>query len=126
VGRPAGRVDGGAPLDPDYNNYDSFHTTTAHPRMSRQEWMAAYRDAWESFYTFVQLRRALLRRNRRTYFVRLRNRRSRRPGLPTERRWPFFRRRIRETLRMAHDYGRLLLEMYELWRHTRRPILEPR
>lgn len=134
---------GGAVLDPDYNNFDSFRPATSHPRMSREEWIAAYRDAWASFYSFEHMRRALLRQNPHTYwgmlkcflwyraamledahpmvtgFVRLKDRRSRRPGLPIEGRWQFARRRLRDTAEMAVAYGKLLLEVQELWLATR-------
>jgi radical SAM superfamily enzyme YgiQ (UPF0313 family) len=40
----------GVPMDPDMNKYDIEHVCTAHPRMSKQEWEQAYKDAWASFY----------------------------------------------------------------------------
>jgi hypothetical protein len=133
----------GVPLDHDYNNFDSFHPTMPHPRMSASEWTAAYRDAWAAFYTFDHMRDALLRQNPHTYwgllkcflwyrasmiegahpmvtgFVRLKDRRSRRPGQPIEPRWPFAVRRTREMARMVRGYAGLLVEMAELWRVTR-------
>ena len=33
------------------NKYDLEHITTAHPLMSKSEWEAAYRLAWETYYT---------------------------------------------------------------------------
>ena len=41
----------GVPMDPDMNKYDVEHVCTAHPRMSKDEWEQAYRDAWASFYS---------------------------------------------------------------------------
>jgi hypothetical protein len=41
----------GVPMDPDMNKYDIEHVTTAHPRMSKEEWEQAYRDAWATFYS---------------------------------------------------------------------------
>ena len=41
----------GVPMDPDMNKYDIEHVCTAHPRMSKEEWEQAYRDAWASFYS---------------------------------------------------------------------------
>ena len=41
----------GAPLDPDLNKYDLNHVCTPHARMSDDEWQAAYRMAWERYYT---------------------------------------------------------------------------
>jgi hypothetical protein len=136
-------LDAGAAMDPDFNNFDSFHATTRHPLMTGDEWTRAYRDAWTAFYSFDHMRAALLRQNARTYwglfkcflwyrasmiegahpmvtgFVRLKDRRSRRPGLPIEARWPFFWRRWRETRTMVLGYARLALEMQELWLATR-------
>ena len=41
----------GVPMDPDMNKYDIEHVCTAHPRMSKEEWEQAYKDAWASFYS---------------------------------------------------------------------------
>jgi radical SAM superfamily enzyme YgiQ (UPF0313 family) len=41
----------GVPMDPDMNKYDVEHVCTAHPRMTKEEWEQAYRDAWASFYS---------------------------------------------------------------------------
>jgi hypothetical protein len=136
-------VDTGVPMDPDYNNFDSFHVTTPHARMSSDEWMAAYRDAWKEFYSFENMRRAMLRQNPHTYwgilkcflwyrtsmvegahpmvtgFVRLKDRLNRRPSLPLESRLVFFRRRVREVRHMAWEYAKILFEMQELWVATR-------
>ena len=38
-------------MDPDLNNYDLEHVTTAHPLMSADEWRWTYRRAWDAFYT---------------------------------------------------------------------------
>jgi hypothetical protein len=40
----------GVPMEPDLNKYDVEHACTAHPRMSKAEWDAAYRDAWARYY----------------------------------------------------------------------------
>lgn len=136
-------VDAGTPMDPDYNNFDSFRATTPHPLMSTDEWTTAYRDAWSTFYSFDHMRRALLRQNPHTYwgmfkcflwyrasmiegahpmvtgFFRLKDRLSRRPGWPIEGRWRFLRRRARETAQVVLAYAKLLLEMQELWLATR-------
>ena len=136
-------VDAGVPMDPDYNNFDSFHATTPHPRMSADEWTAAYRDAWKAFYSFDHMRRALLRQNPHTYWgmfkcflwyrasmiegthpmvtglFRLKDRLSRRTGIRVESRLQFLRRRLFETARTTLDYAKLALEMQELWLATR-------
>jgi radical SAM superfamily enzyme YgiQ (UPF0313 family) len=41
----------GVPMDPDMNNYDLEHVTTAHPIMSREAWQGVYRDAWRRYYS---------------------------------------------------------------------------
>ncbi|HUF47343.1 MAG TPA: radical SAM protein [Vicinamibacterales bacterium] len=136
-------ADAGVPMDPDYNNFDSFRVVTPHPLMSDADWMQAYHDAWTSFYSFEHMRKALLRQNPHTYwgmlkcflwyrasmvegthpmvtgFVRLKDRRSRRPGLPIESRFRFLRRRVRDLVGLTAGYARLVLEMQELWLATR-------
>ena len=139
----AAAVAAGLPMDPDYNNFDSFRAAMPHPRMSTDEWTAAYRDAWTKFYSFDYMKTALLRQNPHTYwgmfkcflwyrasmvegthpmvtgFFRMKDRLSRRPGFPIEGRWQFFKRRARETTRIVIDYAKLLQEMQELWLQTR-------
>ena len=133
----------GVPMDPDYNNFDSFHATVPHPRMSAGEWTRAYRDAWTEFYSFEQMRRTLLRQNPHTYwgvlknllwyragmierahpmvtgFFRLKDRASRRSTFPVEPRLAFTVRRARETAHLVREYARLYLEMQDLWLRTR-------
>ncbi len=41
----------GVAMDPDMNNYDTEHVTTAHPLMSEAELMETYRQAWHMFFT---------------------------------------------------------------------------
>ena len=41
----------GVAMDPDMNNYDSVHVLTAHARMSHEEWLGIYHEAWEAYYT---------------------------------------------------------------------------
>jgi hypothetical protein len=136
-------VKAGVPLDADYNNFDSFHATVPHPKMSAEEWQRAFHDAWQEFYSFEHMRRSLLRQNPHTYwaviknliwyragmaenahpmitgFVRLKDRRSRRPGFPIERRLAFFSRRVGEHAYMLREYLKICLEMRELWLATR-------
>jgi hypothetical protein len=136
-------VEAGTPMDPDYNNFDSFRAVAPHPLMTAEAWTAAYRDAWTAFYSPDHMRAALRRQNPHTYwglfkcflwyraamiegthpmvtgFVRLKDRRSRRPDWPIEGRRAFVRRRAREISRLAIDYVRLVREMQELWLDTR-------
>ena len=48
-------------MDADLNNFDVEHVCTAHPRMSRQQWEAIYREAWSMYYTPKHMK-TLLRR----------------------------------------------------------------
>jgi hypothetical protein len=48
-------------MEPDLNKYDVEHVCTAHPRMSRAQWEAIYREAWSIFYTPKHMK-TLLRR----------------------------------------------------------------
>jgi len=41
----------GIAMDTDMNNYDSVHVLTAHARMSDEEWLGIYHEAWEAYYT---------------------------------------------------------------------------
>jgi hypothetical protein len=41
----------GVAMDPDMNNYDLEHATTAHPVMSQSDWERAYQLAWTTYYT---------------------------------------------------------------------------
>ena len=38
-------------MDPDMNIYDLEHVTTAHAKMSAQEWNDIYHEAWRIYYT---------------------------------------------------------------------------
>jgi radical SAM superfamily enzyme YgiQ (UPF0313 family) len=133
----------GLALDPDYNNYDSFHVTAPHPRMRKDEWERAFHDAWAAFYSFEHMRSSLLAQNPHTYwavlknliwyraamaegahpmvtgFFRLKDRCSRRPTFPIERRWEFARRRAGEIAHVLREYLTILFEMKELWLLTR-------
>ena len=51
----------GVAMDPDLNNYDVEHVCTAHPKMSKAEWEAIYREAWSLYYTTAHMK-TLMRR----------------------------------------------------------------
>jgi radical SAM superfamily enzyme YgiQ (UPF0313 family) len=51
----------GVRMDPDLNKYDLSHVTTAHDRMSKEEWERAYRLAWETYYSDEHCRTLLKR-----------------------------------------------------------------
>jgi pyruvate-formate lyase-activating enzyme len=104
-------------MDPDMNMYDTEHAVTAHQRMSKAEWESIYREAWSIFYTpehceTVLRRAAATNIDLRTIadtllffsefvsveqvhplqggMLRLRRRKDRRPGMPTEPAWSFY------------------------------------
>ena len=41
----------GVEMDPDMNKYDVTQVTTAHARMSKEEWQNVYHSAWDWYYT---------------------------------------------------------------------------
>jgi len=54
----------GAITDWDFNNYDSQHMVSRHPHMAHAEVMAAYRDAYRTFYSWKNTLRSILTRHR--------------------------------------------------------------
>jgi hypothetical protein len=138
-------VESGAYLDPDLNNYDSFHAAMEHPRMTAEEWTGAYQDAWHDFYTLDHMKRSLRKVSRRLYwglfgnymwykhsivvdgthpmvtgFVRLKGRRNHRPEVAQK---PFFRYWAGRVREVTHDMKmriHLIYELQELWLQTRR------
>jgi hypothetical protein len=104
-------------MDPDLNKYDVEHPVTNHPRMTREEWTAAYESVWANYYTPEHMK-TIMRRGGATSTVlsrlvsmlffysqlrpfekvhpiqsgllRRRYRRDRRPGLPVESAWSFY------------------------------------
>jgi len=58
----------GVPMDPDLNNYDSFHPTSPHPRMTKGELFKAFQVAWTQFYTKHQMVEVLKRTLPQEYF----------------------------------------------------------
>jgi hypothetical protein len=55
----------GTAMEPDLNVYDTEHVCTAHGKMSRAEWEAIYREAWNLYYTPAHMA-TLLRRTAAT------------------------------------------------------------
>jgi hypothetical protein len=51
----------GAWMDPDMNKYDLEHVVADHPKMTREEWHAVYRAAWDMYYTPAHMRTILRR-----------------------------------------------------------------
>lgn len=134
----------GVAMDADMNRYDSEHVVTAHPRMSRAEWMAVYADAWRRYYSMAHIetliRRASTggaspRRVAEAAFMfraialhegvhplqsglfRRKSRRQRRSGLPRENVVVFAWRRLHE---VATTYVPALLLLWRIDRLRRR------
>lgn len=138
-------VQEGAYMDPDLNNYDSFHETTRHPNFAQGELSASYRKAWKDFYSFDYMKEVLSRTNPENYwnifsnfiwyknataiegghpmihgFFRIKDRTDRRPGFAVESRIKHFIRRFREVRYQTRSWISLVLEMEELWLQTRK------
>jgi hypothetical protein len=137
----------GMPLDPDMNRYDSEHVTTAHARMTPEEWTSIYQRAWHLYYSPAHIETLLKRAvaagssARRvaeaTFFfyasavyegvhplqgglLRRKCRRQRRPGLGRENLLIFSARRVRETFATYVPMLRLLWRIDRLRRRVQR------
>ncbi len=135
----------GRRMDPDLNKFDSFHVVMDHPLMTKDEWLATYNEAWESFYSFDNLRDILMRCGSKYYwgifknfmwyrnslleprhpmvagFVRLKNRHDVRPGTPVPGFWAFHAGRIKGLWSGFRRRISLFFELQELWLLTRKP-----
>jgi radical SAM superfamily enzyme YgiQ (UPF0313 family) len=137
----------GVPMDPDMNKYDLNHVTTAHPRMSPDEYARAYAMAWDIYYTPKHVE-TILRRAAATNispgntlfllvwfkgcisiekihpleggFLRLKFRRDRRPGLRIEPVWLFYPKYIIETLRKQGRWAAFYLRMRMIYLRIKR------
>ena len=140
----------GVPLERDLNRYDINHVTVPHPRMSREEWEAAYARASVDYYSDEHVE-TVLRRCVATGtspgktmsnlvwfrgsteienvhpveggFFRLKFRRDRRPGLPVESPWIFYPQYLAETAGKQFRWAALFLRAYLI---LRRVIHDPR
>ena len=128
----------GVPMDADLNRYDLYHITTAHPKMTRQEWAHAYEMAWKNYYTpeHVEtiLRRAVATRASggntlflvtwfkgctqienvhplEGGFLRMKFRRDRRSDLPLEPAWAFYPKYWFETLVKQYRWVSMYLRL---------------
>ncbi len=139
----------GAWLEPDMNRYDTEHPCSVHPKMSPEEWMRTYHDAWKSFYTWEHIETIFRRRHAEGHSVgkmvgqmfwfcgamfidkvhplqagilRRKHRSERRPGFPRESIPVFAWRRAREI--SAEAVGALKL-VWKLHRLSRRVMKDP-
>jgi hypothetical protein len=131
----------GVPLEPDLNKYDVEHVCSAHPKMTKEEWEAIYREAWSLYYTPEHMK-TLLRRAVATGFpvrslvaylvqfsmavrvenlhplqigiFRLKHPMERRPELPRESSWIFWPRFAWQTAKKAAIVAHLLVRL-ALW-----------
>jgi len=139
----------GAWLEPDLNKYDTEHPCSKHPKMSHEEWMRVYHDAWKSFYSFEHIETIFRRRCAEGHSVgkllgqmvwfcgamfvegvhplqagvlRRKHRSERSPAFPREDRLAFAWRRIRETMAFISGGARLI---WKLWRIARQVRSDP-
>ena len=134
----------GEPLDPDMNIYDLEHVCTTHARMSKDEWLGIYRQAWDAYYdmghleTLMRRATAVDRNPKRIMeialefygcfkyegvhplqggFIRRKVRTERRPSFALENPLLFYPRRAWE---VAFTYSRLIAYALKVWRLYRR------
>ncbi len=133
-------------MDPDFNRYDSHHAVTVHPNLKHGAWKDLYLEAWNTFYSFDNMKAVLQRAPRSKYwnifarfmwyknsvftegrhpmmcgFLRLKGRKNRRPDYPILSRWAYYISRAREIRAHLAGMARILFEMEELWLQTRHP-----
>jgi len=131
-------------MDPDLNRYDCDHATMEHPHLSGPQWEALQREAYETFYSFDHMKWSLQQAQPRLYWTllksyfwykwatlgerqhpmftgvwRLKHRLQRRPGLAVDGRWKHMMGRVKEMWHGLRVFGRLFLEMEDLWLQTR-------
>jgi hypothetical protein len=134
-------------MDPDMNKYDLNHIATGHPRMSRDEWEQVYRDAWQTYYTREHIE-TILRRAMATGtspgktlffivwfkgcidierihpleggFLRLKFRRSRRPGVGREPIWLFYPKYLFETVSKLVRWAKLYVGLRMIYMKIKR------
>jgi len=133
-------------MDEDFNNYDSAHVAVKPERMSAEELMGAYHDAWEQFYSTEHMVNVLRtwRHDRHAYRERLsffawylyasrverlhpmncgfwsvRHRNDRRAGLPQEAVLPFWWNRLRVLASRLRGIAGLFFQLEEVWLRSR-------
>jgi radical SAM superfamily enzyme YgiQ (UPF0313 family) len=140
----------GVPMKLDMNDYDGQHVTTAHGRMTPEQWQEIYDRAWHLYYTPEHVR-TLLRRARAggaglhatagailSYYgshrferlhpmqgglCRRTVRTTRRPGLPRENPLWFYPRRIGEACAKYLSFARYCLELDRICKQVQRDPL---
>ncbi|MDJ0864025.1 MAG: radical SAM protein, partial [Gammaproteobacteria bacterium] len=124
----------GVAMDTDMNRYDLVHVVTDHPKMSREELLQVYRDAWDAYYSPAHVATLLRRAKARGFapramsnkilkfygimrcgrihpldggLLRRRYRKDRRPGMPLENPLVFYTRHVGEFFRQHAAFVRL-------------------
>lgn len=137
-------------FDSDFNNYDSFHVTIPHLKMSKEDIIEAYKYAWSSFYSLDNMEAVLNRVSKKNYWdvfmkfvfyknavfvenehpmlsgiFRIKDRKHRRPGCKIDSLFEHSKKVLSELLIKFKQWNQLFLEMEELWLRTRpRTLLE--
>jgi uncharacterized radical SAM superfamily protein len=133
----------GVPMDVDMNMYDTEHPVTDHAKMTRAEWLDAYRAAWRAFYSpehcLTVLRRAAsagIELGPLAYtlfyfsqfvsletvhpmqggFGRRKYRTDRRPGYPIEPIWSFYPKYAVESVAKLLGWGVRGVKLYWTYR----------
>jgi hypothetical protein len=138
-------VEQGIPMDPDYNNFDSFGPVMPHPHMSAEKLVEMYQYAWHTFQdpanvkkifsnkftpdhyyklfgNFIWYKHAIqVDKNHPMVsgFARVRDRKQRRPGYTQESFLAFHGKRLKAVPGTIKKYVHLIREMEEIWLQTR-------
>ena len=139
--------DAGIEMDPDMNKYDVTHVTTAHAKMTKEDWETTYALAWKTYYSVSHIETILRRANatgtspgKMMFFVtwfkgcneiekihpleggflRRKFRTSRRSGLPLENPLIFYPKNILETLWKQFRWIALYLRLRLVYRKVKR------
>ncbi len=135
-----------APMQQDTNLYDAAHVCFDHPKMTADEFMRAYQDAWKSFYGKEHLRALMFRRKgprRRLMFsslvwfcgniflenthpllggfFRVKGRGNRRRGYPKEALISYYSRRTKESIAYTFKLLKMIWDLWLLKREADRP-----
>ncbi len=128
-------------MDPDLNRYDTEHAIFRHKNMTREEWVKAYQSAWESFYSHEHIETIFRRAGSsklslgkllgqvlwfygsikyegvhplQSGILRMKDRRSRRPGLPLENLIIFYPKQLRVLIKCAYSIACLAWRLHRI------------
>ena len=135
----------GVPMDADMNRYDLVHVVTDHPKLSREELLEVYKEAWDAYYSpghvETLMRRAKARgitarsmKNKVLKFygimrcerihpldggiLRRKHRRDRRHSMPRENPLVFYGRYGWDTARKFVEFARLAWQLHRICRRV--------